>query len=78
MASSIEKIVDYHAARLRDRRPEVRLESIAELQTLGAAAAPALEALRICCETAEEEEVREAARQAGYVIFMAAKKSSGS
>lgn len=76
MASSHEKIIEYLISRLKDKRPDVRLNAINELKALGAAASPALEALKACHDAAEEEDIRTAAQEAGYDIFMAAKKLS--
>ena len=78
MASSHEKIMDYLISRLKDKRPDVRLNAINELKALGAAASPALDALKACHDAAEETDVREAAQQAGFDIFMAAKKAGES
>ena len=75
MASSHEKIIEYLISRLKDKRPDVRLNAINDLKALGAAASPALEALEACHDEAEEDDVRAAAQQAGYDIFMAAKNS---
>jgi hypothetical protein len=75
MASSLEKVIAFHVSRLKDKRPDVRLKSIAELQALGADAEAALAALEECFKESEEEEVKKAAQQAGFDIFMAVKKS---
>jgi hypothetical protein len=75
MGSTEDKIVEYHVSRLKSKRPDVLLGSIAELEALGSHAKAALEALKACYEEADDEEVREAARRAGYNIFMASKKT---
>jgi len=73
MASSLDKIIEFHISRLKDKNPEVRLRAIEELLALKAKAAPALDALRECYETSEEPEVKTAAQKAGYEIFVAVK-----
>lgn len=62
-----KRVVAYHVGRLADKRVEVRLASIAELAELGDPdALPALEQLY---RTDEEISVRQAAQQAGRVIY---------
>jgi hypothetical protein len=73
MPSSQEKIIAYHISRLRDKRPEVLMEAIRGLEPMGAAAVEAVEPLRNVFETADDIEVKNAARIAAYNIFMAAK-----
>lgn len=75
MPSSLEKVLAFHISRLKDKRPDVRLKSITELQAMGADAQPALAALEECFKESEEEDVKKAAQQAGFDIFMAVKKS---
>lgn len=77
MPSADEKVIEFHIARLTDKRVDVRLKSIAELEAMGAKAAMALEALKACHDQADEEEVKKAAREAGYKIFMAGKEPPG-
>ncbi len=46
LTSNQKKLIQYHLARLKDRRPEARLEAINELTELGDRdALPALQAL---------------------------------
>lgn len=62
-----KRVVAYHIGRLKDKRAEVRLESISELADLGdAEALPALEAVY---HSDEDAGVRRAAREAGREIF---------
>lgn len=75
MASSQEKVIAFHLSRLKDKRPDVRLNSIAELQAMGADAEDALQALEECFKEADEPEVKKAAQEAGYAIFLAVKKA---
>lgn len=77
MPSSLEKIIDYHVGRLRDKRPDVRLNAIAELEAMGADAITALPALETCHKESEEPEVKEAAQKAGYTIYTASKQAGG-
>ncbi len=62
-----KKLVAYHIARLRDRSPDVRLRSIQELAQLGDP--EALEALHAVYTTDVDAEVRQAAQDAGRVIY---------
>jgi len=78
MASSQDKIVDYLIARLQDNRPDVRLKAIQELDALGAKAVAAVGALKSCYDKSDEKEVKQAARETGYKIFMAAKEDTES
>lgn len=73
MASTQEKLVEYHISRLKSRRPDVLLDAIAELDALGIHALPALEALKTCHEEVDDPAVKQAAMEVGYRIFMAAK-----
>lgn len=74
MASSLEKVLAFHMSRLKDKRPDVRLKSIAELRAMGADAQDALAALEECYKESDEEDVKKAAQEAGYAIYMAVKK----
>lgn len=78
MASNQEKVIEYLTARLKDKRPDVRLNAITELEAMGANAAAALDALQQCYESAEEEDVKSAAQKAGYSIFVATKSKKSS
>jgi HEAT repeat protein len=63
----INRLVEYHIARLQDKNPTVRLKSIRELALLGdKAALPALEQVY---RSDEDPEVRLAAQEAGKMIF---------
>lgn len=75
MATSQEKVIAFHISRLKDKRSDVRLGAIGELEALGAAAAPALDALKQCFEDSTEPEVKNAAQQAGYKIYLATKEA---
>ncbi len=75
MASSNEKVLAFHLSRLKDKRADVRLKSIAELQAMGADAEDALAALEECFKEADEPDVKKAAQEAGYAIFLAVKKA---
>ena len=75
MASPHEKILTYHISRLSDRHPEVQLNAISELEAMGAGAEEAMDALKECFENSPDEAVQEAARQAAFNIFMAAKEA---
>lgn len=69
--SSVKRIVDYHINRLKDKRPEIRLQAIKELELLGDA--DALEALQWVYANDEDVDVRKAAQQAGRSIFLKTK-----
>ncbi|GAB4324213.1 MAG: hypothetical protein Kow00117_12390 [Phototrophicales bacterium] len=68
MSSSVNRIVNYHINRLKDKRPEVRLEAIRELELLADPAA--LEPLKIVFENDSNTEVKKAAQSAGRSIFL--------
>lgn len=73
VSSNHKKLVQYHLARLKDRRPEARLAAISELTELGDRdALPALQAL---FETDPDISVRRAAQHAGRLIFLRTRKS---
>jgi hypothetical protein len=74
--SQIEKIVQFHINRLKDKSVDVQLKSIQELQLLGAQAEVAMPALRDLFETSENEAVKRAAQQAGLVIFTKSKDAN--
>lgn len=73
---SRQRMIDYHMARLRDRRAEIRLEAIHELVLLEAV--EALEALETVFKMDEDAAVREAAREAGRKLFLLHKKQQKS
>ncbi len=62
-----QKLLEYHISRLKDKRVEVRLQSIQELVLLNDAGA--LEALRDVFSNDNDADVRKAAQEAGRVIF---------
>ena len=66
--SSVKRIVQYHIARLKDKRPEVRLEAIRELELL--ADSEALEPLQTVFANDDDPEVRRMAQAAGRAIFL--------
>lgn len=62
-----ERLIAYHMARLSDKSPSVRIQSIEELALLEATGAySALEALY---RTDPDEAVRRAAQKAGRVLY---------
>ncbi|MFN8377139.1 MAG: HEAT repeat domain-containing protein [Anaerolineae bacterium] len=61
------RVVAYHIARLKDKRADVRLSSIAELAELGDP--ESLSALEHVYHTDEDMAVRSAAQRAGRVIY---------
>ena len=74
LTSNQKKLIQYHLARLKDRRPEARLEAINELTELGDRdALPALQAL---FETDPDISVRRAAQHTGRLIYLRTLKSS--
>lgn len=75
MASSQEKVLAFHMSRLKDKRPDVQLNAITELESMGAAAEDAMPALRECYLTAADEAVKAAAQRAGLAIFKAVKEA---
>lgn len=62
-----QQIIAYHLKRLKDSRPEIRLESIRELEEIGDPAV--LEALEEVFRSDPDTTVRAAAQQAGKNIF---------
>lgn len=66
--SSVKRVVDYHINRLKDKRAEIRLDAIRELELLGAG--EALEPLKDLFQNDDDMDVRKAAQQAGRAIFM--------
>ncbi len=72
MTSATERMIAYHMARLKDKRPAVRLEAIRELRLLEATAA--LNVLEEVFRTDEDEDVRSAAQEAGRTLFRIKKR----
>lgn len=62
-----QKLLEYHISRLKDKRVDVRLESIRELVLLNDASA--LDALREVFLNDSDLEVRKAAQEAGRIIY---------
>lgn len=71
--SSVKRVLDYHINRLKDKRPEVRLEAIRELELL--CDPIALGPLREVYDNDDNVDVRKAAQQAGRTIFLESQKS---
>lgn len=63
-----KRIVQYHIARLKDKRPEVRLTAIRELDLL--ADPDALEPLKAVYTNDDDPEVRRVAQEAGRSIYL--------
>ena len=68
-----KRIVQYHIARLKDKRPEVRLTAIRELDLL--ADPDALEPLKVVYANDEDPEVRRVAQEAGRSIYLKNQKN---
>jgi hypothetical protein len=60
-------MIEYHLSRLNDKSAQVRLQSIKELELLGAT--EVLDALRTVYESDPDPEVRKAAKAAGKVLY---------
>ena len=65
---SVKRVVQYHIARLKDKRPEVRLAAIKELELI--ADPEALGPLKAVFDNDEDMEVRKKAQEAGRSIFL--------
>ncbi|MBZ0314847.1 MAG: hypothetical protein K8L91_00405 [Anaerolineae bacterium] len=76
MASSEDKMIDFHISRLKDRQAEVLLRTIEELLKFGAKAERALPALEAVYKSATDPNVKEAAHRAGRTIFFATKNGN--
>jgi HEAT repeat protein len=63
-----QRIIEYHIARLRDKRAEVRLQSIEELLLLEAT--EAIDALKEVYDNDDDPAVRKAAQRAGRKLFL--------
>ncbi len=68
MTKAAAKILAYHMSRLKDKNPQVRLQSIHELQQLSDP--DALDTLQEVFKTDPDPEVRKAAQEAGRAIFL--------
>jgi hypothetical protein len=73
MATSEEKMIEFHISRLKDKQPDVLLRTIQELVNFGAKAERALPALEALYKSNADANVREAAHKAGRTIFFAIK-----
>ncbi len=72
----LNRVIDYHIGRLKDKNPEIRLKSINELKLIGDPAA--LEPLEQLYRNDPDPEVRKAAQAAGIEIFLKQKKKESS
>jgi HEAT repeat protein len=68
MTKANEKIIAYHMARLKDKNPQVRLQSIKELSELGDE--DTLSILEDLYKSDPDGDVRKAAQEAGRAIFI--------
>ena len=66
--SSVKRIVEYHINRLKDKRPEIRLQAIKELELL--CDPDALQPLQDLYANDDNKDVRKAAQQAGRTIYL--------
>ena len=62
------RLIEFHLARLQDKNAYVRLKAIEELKLLGDTST--LDKLQEIFESDPDEEVRNAAREAGRAIFL--------
>jgi HEAT repeat protein len=65
---STKKVLAFHLSRLKDKNPQVRIQSIKELAHLGDS--EALEALQALFKSDPDPEVRKAAQDAGRAIYL--------
>jgi len=70
---SKNRMVEYHIARLKDKRASTRLDSIKQLVLLQAT--EALEVLKEIFENDPDSDVRKAAQKAGREIFVKSQES---
>ncbi len=68
----LNRVIDYHIGRLKDKNPDIRLKSINELKLIGDPAA--LEPLEQLYRSDPDPEVRKAAQAAGLEIFLKQRK----
>jgi HEAT repeat protein len=68
MSSTTERVIAYHIARLRDKNPQVRIESIQELLLLEAT--EAFDALEELFRNDPDSGVRKAAQHAGRMLYL--------
>ncbi len=69
----LNRVIDYHIGRLKDKNPDIRLKSINELKLIGDPAA--LEPLEQIYRNDPDPEVRKAAQAAGLEIFLKQRKN---
>lgn len=72
---TMDKVLEYHISRLKDKRPDVLLKTIKELALLGEQAEPALAALEEVFRTATDADVKTAAQKAGLTIHTKIKEA---
>lgn len=63
-----ERLIRYHLSRLKDKNPQVRVQSIQELALLEAT--EAYDTLEAIYRSDPDPDVRRAAQQAGRVLFL--------
>ena len=63
-----KRVVQYHISRLKDKRVDIRMEAIRELELL--ADLDALEPLKVVYTSDEDPQVCKAAQEAGRTIFL--------
>jgi len=68
------RLVEYHIERLKNKSAEIRLKAINELRLLGDP--QALEPLEQVFRNDPEAEVRKAAKDAGYEIFVKSRSTN--
>lgn len=70
--SAIKRVIEYHINRLKDKRPEARLQAVKELELIGDA--DVLDVLKSVYENDEDADVRKAALIAGRNVFLRLKE----
>jgi len=71
--SAVKRVIEYHVNRLKDKRPEARLQAVKELELIGDRGV--LDILRNVYETDEDGDVRKAAQIAGRTVFLRLKET---
>ncbi|MBN1963950.1 MAG: HEAT repeat domain-containing protein [Anaerolineae bacterium] len=72
--SAVERMIAYHLARLKDKNPQIRIASIEELALLEATQAYSV--LEDLYHNDPDEDVRQAAKKAGRVLFLIIQKEN--